>query len=157
MSAKLQMKDLFPREQVTSAEIAVVLKSIFPMGDPTSFSSRVFDTLPQKGGFIRRDDLFKFMFKCSESLEFFGRWLFDFYDQNRDGLVTREDWALFSQFSEELLGLGLGEEPSPPEALPTDLFRAKADGAVDCKAFLQACRDNPRFLRAWHALRIFMR
>lgn len=86
-------RSMFPAGYMTKSDFAGFFSQIFPFGKAASFSDRLFHTINIcQTGKVDLDELliaFTILFKGSTFERL--RWIFRFYDNDKDGVVGREE------------------------------------------------------------------
>lgn len=86
-------KMYYPRGYITQEDLEKLLQAFFPFGNPTNFCNTLFQTINiGQSGCIDFNELliaFSILVKGSKYEKL--RWIFRFYDKDRDGVVSREE------------------------------------------------------------------
>jgi hypothetical protein len=134
--------------EIGASDVAEILRSVFPMGNPEKLSARLLEVFPRRGAKTTQKDLVAFFVRASRSMEFLAEWLFAFCNTQNKEAIDVPEWEELSCLSEEFLGVCPGEKE--------ERCKAQVEGPMNSQAFVSKCLANKRFVRAWKALRLFM-
>jgi len=121
---KSDVKDLlayfkahYPNGYMTQKDFAWCFKQLFPFGDPSAFSRMLFRTINIGGSeVIDFNELliaFSILMKGSPFEKL--RWIFRLYDEDKDGIITKEEMVTGMKGILSMLGMMYKTKKSPEE------------------------------------------
>ncbi|KAF9764869.1 Neuronal calcium sensor 1 [Nosema granulosis] len=95
----ISFKKHFPRGYITVGELEAMFKRLFPFGSPKKFSSRLFQTIniSQSNQVDFHEFLIAFSILIKGSSFEKLRWMFRFYDEDNDGVISKKEMITIAQ------------------------------------------------------------
>jgi len=123
-----------------------VYEKIFPMGDSSKYAQIVFKAIDsEKTGGITFGDFMHFLSIISKGSE---RekilWSFHFYDVNKDGMISKDEWMKVSESIYELMTSDTSEQQKHRDFVDDifDKMDTNKDGLVSVQEFVSYCQQN---------------
>lgn len=95
----ISFKKHFPRGYITVTDLETMFKRLFPFGSPKRFSQRLFQTIniSQSNQVDFHEFLIAFSILIKGSNFEKLRWMFRFYDEDNDGVISKKEMITIAQ------------------------------------------------------------
>ncbi|XP_043245381.1 Kv channel-interacting protein 4-like [Amphibalanus amphitrite] len=148
-----------PSGLVDEAAFKLIFSQYFPQGDANQYAHYVFNTLrPNQCGQINFEDFLHALSRVSRgTTDEKVRWVFDLYDLDGDGLITKHEMQLVVTAIYDMLGRQVVPriDPNAARSHVDTIFHqmdADRDGLVTLEEMRRWCGRDPDFLRSLHML-----
>ncbi|KAL0133730.1 hypothetical protein PUN28_000999 [Cardiocondyla obscurior] len=138
-------KQLCPKGCVTSGDLKPAYAKLFPLGDPAKYAQIVFNSVDRDGdGIVSFNDLLKALTMIvNGNVDQKLSWIFEFYDLNGDGCITRQEMLVIMSAIYEMV-----QNTQTVQSMinkHVDRFFEKMDtdrdGIVSREEFMSSCKN----------------
>ncbi|CAH1103678.1 unnamed protein product [Psylliodes chrysocephalus] len=136
-----------------------IFSQFFPLGDATNYAHYVFNTIKQKQtGKISFEDFLNILSKVSRgSVNEKIQWVFNLYDLNGDGLISKNEMVDVVTSIYEMLGRAtqpVVEDSSAKEHVEKifKMIDSNKDGVITIDELIQWCSRDESFLKSLETL-----
>ncbi|KAL0133728.1 hypothetical protein PUN28_000999 [Cardiocondyla obscurior] len=139
-------KQLCPKGCVTSGDLKPAYAKLFPLGDPAKYAQIVFNSVDRDGdGIVSFNDLLKALTMIvNGNVDQKLSWIFEFYDLNGDGCITRQEMLVIMSAIYEMV-----QNTQTVQSMinkHVDRFFEKMDtdrdGIVSREEFMSSCKND---------------
>ncbi|XP_056645855.1 Kv channel-interacting protein 1-like [Diorhabda sublineata] len=148
-----------PTGMVDEESFKQIFSQFFPLGDATNYAHYVFNTMKQKQtGKISFEDFLNILSKVSRgSVNEKIQWVFNLYDLNGDGLISKNEMVDVVSSIYEMLGRATQpavEDSSAKEHVEKifNMIDTNKDGVITIDELIQWCSRDENFLRSLETL-----
>ncbi|XP_072402241.1 A-type potassium channel modulatory protein KCNIP2-like [Diabrotica undecimpunctata] len=148
-----------PTGMVDEESFKQIFSQFFPLGDATNYAHYVFNTMKQKQtGKISFEDFLNILSKVSRgTINEKIQWVFNLYDLNGDGLISKNEMVDVVTSIYEMLGRATQpavEDSSAKEHVEKifNMIDTNKDGVITIDELIQWCSRDEHFLRSLETL-----
>ncbi|XP_018312556.1 neurocalcin-delta B [Mycetomoellerius zeteki] len=139
-------KQLCPRGCATSSDLKPTYAKLFPLGDSTRYAQIVFNNIDRNGdGIVNFNDLLKAMTSIiNGNVDQKLSWIFEFYDLNGDGCITRQEMLTIVSAIYEMVQNAQTIQSMVNQQVDKffEKMDANRDGIVSREEFMNGCKND---------------
>ncbi|XP_011692998.1 PREDICTED: neurocalcin-delta B-like isoform X2 [Wasmannia auropunctata] len=137
-------KQLCPRGCATSGDLKPAYAKLFPLGDPARYAQIVFNSFDRDGdGIVSFSDLLEAMRSINGNVDQKLSWIFEFYDLNGDGCITRQEMLVIVSAIYEMVQNAQTIQSVINKQVDRffEKMDANRDGIVSREEFMSGCKN----------------